>query len=585
MSIAPKQFAILLKDNNGNFLSYLENKIDIASLSWEWTRIGGCGGCNFTLHEKWNTSIVGSLAEDYEINIFAPLIPGGTAELMYSGYIDRVTPTLSGKDESVSVSCLGYANKLKKVIVKDREFIGAEISSIVDNILNTYVSPITDIKNSIPDDENTVLLLHCEDLYKDEKGHTITKTGDIQISNTVKKLGAGALHLNGTGYITITQDSDFDFGAGDFTIEFYAYWSSYSTMNFINRNQDLGTWFLFYFANGTWTLWCRKDYVSMGDYTFVWGLPVYQLNTWYHIAIERHGTTARLFIDGIEKTMSATTEFGTNDIGIVDANITIPNPNLVGDGYMDEIRISKGVARYLSNFTPPQFPFANLHDKTDFSADKLYFNETAYDVISKLADIAGKIEWGVDADKQFYFKKRNDRITRWINLTEKGVQCSLEKDFNPIITKIYLLGGDGYEGIFSITNKKSIKEEIVSNSAIVTQSVAQQFARMYLKEKGVPVRSYNINLINYNQRLESTIPLGKVAIFEKIGIQSKYDTGLTYDTGLKYDGGTENYQIERIKYTLSNDGINVSLTLGHTLPSIVDDLAKLEYLISSERSR
>lgn len=597
----PKHFSILLKDNNGKFISYLENKIDIASLSWEWNRIGGCGACDLKINESWDAEIVGSLTEDYEINIYAPPVLGGTAELWYSGFIDRVSPSVAGNIEQVSISCLGYVNQLKKVIVKDREYIGYEISRAVNDVVNSYVCPITNIINSELDDPYNSFLAPFDGaqgstMFTDVFGHTLIGTGTAAnryISSIDPKFGSGSLFCsNGAGAVRLTKDSCFDFGTGDFTIDFWVKFSQVTEMYFIKCYEDAyNFWQIWYDANSFDRL--RIQFFSGG----VWKARIltasaisFDINRWYHLCFERYGTTAKIFIDGISQTLSTidTTAFGTNDVGIVNADIIIPWL-IAGSGglygYYDEFRICKGIARYTADFVPRTKAYSFNYDLTDFSMDRIYFDETAYEAISKLADIAGQREWGVDADKIFYFKKRDNNITRWINITEKGIRFTPEKDFNPVITKIYLLGGEGYEANFSITNKKSIKEELVSNSAIVTQSVGQQFARMYLKEKGVPSRSYSLDLAGYNQRIESTVPLGKVALFEKKGLQSRYDTTAKYDSDIKYDGGVESFQIERIKYTLTEDGINVSLTLGTSLPSIVDDMAKMEYLISSERNR
>ncbi len=596
MSINPKQFSILLKDNNGKFVSYLENKVNISNLSWDWTRIGGCGACDLVIRENWDAAIVSSFTEDYEVNIYASPTLNGTAELFYSGFIDRVTPQLTNNEESVQISCLGYVNQLKKVVVRNKEYTGCELSAIANDVINTYVSPITKILNSELDDIYTKLLIHFDGengstAFTDVYNHAITVTGDgATISTVIQKFGTGALWASSANaQLNIGTNSDFNFGANDFTIDFQIMFTA-STDSIIISQDDgaLGVWKIYHDVasfNKLNMLFCRpSDGAVVGRYSTdnQWNPTI---GRWYHLEFARYGTGARIFIDGISQALTTVIAFGTNDVGIMTNPLTV-NPTSLGFiGYMDELRICKGIARHTTDFNPPQTAYISMYDLTDFSADKLYFDENAYDVISKLSELAGNREWGVDANKVFFFKKRSNTITRWLNLTEKALIFNPERDFNPVITKIYLLGGEGYEAQFSITNKKSIKEEIVSNGSIVTQSVGQQFARMYLKEKGIPSRSYSLDLVGYNQRLESTIPLGKVSIFERIGLQSKYDTTAKYDTGVKYDGGTENYQIERIKYSVSEDGINIGLILGQALPSIVNDLAKLEYLINSERSR
>jgi len=81
---------------------------------------------------------------------------------------------------------------------------------------------------------------------------------------------------------------------------------------------------------------------------------------WHHVAVTRQGVNLRIFIDGVQQGATAT---DSTDI------IGSDNPMLLGalmynsayqqvlDGWVDEVRITKGVARYTSNFTPPAAPF------------------------------------------------------------------------------------------------------------------------------------------------------------------------------------------------------------------------------------
>jgi hypothetical protein len=224
------------------------------------------------------------------------------------------------------------------------------------------------------------------------------------------------------------------------------------------------------------------------------------------------------------------------------------------------------------------------YEQTDFTADSLYFNESVFDSISKLSDIAGKREWGVNADKKFYFLRRDDTIKHYYFLGEDIIKYRPQKDFGNIITRIYLEGKD-YAGIFTVSNKITLREEIVQNSSIITQSVGQQFARMYLKEKGKASQSFSLDLAEKHDRIEGTLPLGKAAINTKMGITELYDVATNlYDKGLKYDGGTESYHINKIKYTLGDDGLNMNITLGQGIPNISEELSRLESMIENERN-
>lgn len=225
------------------------------------------------------------------------------------------------------------------------------------------------------------------------------------------------------------------------------------------------------------------------------------------------------------------------------------------------------------------------YEDTEFTADNLYFDESAYEAINKLADIAGKREWGVRADKSFFFKKRCDCINHFFFVGKDLDLFRPIQDFNPIISGIYLEGGGNYSASFSVVNKIATKERILRNSSITTQSVGQQYARVFLKKNGKKQVSYIGHIPEYNGVLEGTVPLGKAVVDTKINVKSQYDTaGLKYDSGVKYDGGTANYQIEKIRYELKDGALEATLYFGRVPPALSDELARLEYMLNNERN-
>jgi hypothetical protein len=79
--------------------------------------------------------------------------------------------------------------------------------------------------------------------------------------------------------------------------------------------------------------------------------------TWYHFAIARSGGTVTLYLNG--------TSLGTvldKDFSNSGGQLTIGADDNTGgaalNGWMDEIRISKGIARWTANFTPPTSPYS-----------------------------------------------------------------------------------------------------------------------------------------------------------------------------------------------------------------------------------
>jgi hypothetical protein len=83
-------------------------------------------------------------------------------------------------------------------------------------------------------------------------------------------------------------------------------------------------------------------------------------NQWYHIAVSRTAAgVMRLFVDGVqEDTLNdASAINGTQSFNVGDRQASDPNGQYPFNGYIEQVRVNKGVARYTSNFTPPAEPF------------------------------------------------------------------------------------------------------------------------------------------------------------------------------------------------------------------------------------
>jgi len=213
-------------------------------------------------------------------------------------------------------------------------------------------------------DSYTKLLLHCNGVdesttFTDDSAssHTITANGDAQIDTAQKKFGTGAILLDGTGdYLSIPDSSDWDFGSGDFTIDFWIRFNAFVTgyNGIFDQFANTRAWACSYHtSDGLYFNWSTNGSSVSGE-PRAWTAS---LNTWYHIAIVRNGTVVKLFVDGTQ--LGSDVSIGT-DI-IYNSNVALfigayHTGDITTDGYingwMDEIRISKGIARWTSNFTP-----------------------------------------------------------------------------------------------------------------------------------------------------------------------------------------------------------------------------------------
>lgn len=231
---------------------------------------------------------------------------------------------------------------------------------------------------------NVVSLLHFDGsdastAFTDEKGKTWSAVSGAKLTTASKKYGSAALTLaGGSDSVTGTASTDFDFGSGDFTIEAWVYISGNSgadaggarSANILNTWPSGGSALSGYALNingsgSTTGTGLNFDTWSSGNSTFFRSVVTISQSAWHHVAVTVSGGVRRLFLDGVLLTASTTTigagytqanSFGRSPI-IGRTQVTGYPLALVG--LVDDVRITKGVARYTAGFTPPSDPFPN----------------------------------------------------------------------------------------------------------------------------------------------------------------------------------------------------------------------------------
>lgn len=214
---------------------------------------------------------------------------------------------------------------------------------------------------------NVVLLLHLDGPtgFSDSSptGAVPTAIGSSAISTSIKQFGAGSLFVgaNGatSGGITVTGGSvtsSLALGAGDFTVELAVrpaqpltslFWST-----LIDFQKPSSSNRLMLQADST-----RVRVLVDGTVKLTVN-PTVPSTVWTHVAISRIGGTSRLFIAGVlagswADTINYSTSF---DRPIIGAQGYSAGTNPL-DGHIDEVRVTKGVGRYLTTFTPPSAPY------------------------------------------------------------------------------------------------------------------------------------------------------------------------------------------------------------------------------------
>lgn len=187
-------------------------------------------------------------------------------------------------------------------------------------------------------------------------GKTITAYGDAAISATQSKFGGFSAYFDGTGdYLTIPYSSDLDFGSGDFTIDAWVNVANVSGIKCILSRYDVGA------ASFHLSISNANIYFTFnigGTYYQVTTASSLSANSWNHIALVRTLGVIKMAINGvfdantISQPGNIANPVNTTYVGLI-------NPSYGGafNGYMDDLRVTKGVARWVSNFTPPAAAF------------------------------------------------------------------------------------------------------------------------------------------------------------------------------------------------------------------------------------
>lgn len=204
-------------------------------------------------------------------------------------------------------------------------------------------------------DENTVLLLHGEEIIDSSMyGNVITNNG-VTVSADKSKFGGKSLYFNGAASIVIFSP-EFTDPNGDLTIDWWQYRQNNGTVLCYNQINTAGfSQFLIQHINGSN---CYGSYngATWDVFSAVAGFTNTQ-NQWVHCALVKSGTTITMYQNGV-KTWSgsaAGTFSGGQNCVIIGRHAASSNYDYF-KGYIDEFRVSN-VARWTSDFTPPDKPY------------------------------------------------------------------------------------------------------------------------------------------------------------------------------------------------------------------------------------
>jgi len=187
--------------------------------------------------------------------------------------------------------------------------------------------------------------------------NNLETVGDASLSTAQSKWGTSSIYFDGTGDWLLSglgpTNADSQLRTGNFTIELWVYLAS-ADVGSARGLVSKGTSTTGYSVSLNSTEKVVFSFTT-STITSTGSMPT---DSWVHIAVVRSGTGANLtkiYINGVnDGTGTVSTDFNQTNSLYVGADRVAGSPM---KGYIQDLRITRGVARYTANFAPPTQPF------------------------------------------------------------------------------------------------------------------------------------------------------------------------------------------------------------------------------------
>ena len=323
---------------------------------WVWINSAGnralIGAAGSKYYIQWNTGTfyIGDGATNMSTSWAAPLNrwvhiavsrdSGGTTRAFIDGTLLLTSTTTL---QTGSLSYLEIGRKGSTAYIMDGYI--SNLRYVAGTAL--YTSDFTPPTEPLTAVSGTVLLLNMNNagIYDEVAKSNIRTFGDVTTSTTQTKYNDTSMYFDGSGdYLTVNHDA---LGTGDWTIEGWVYFNVISATYIFDFRSSNNT-------NPALLIQNNWAYVAGGSIRLSTGVTP-SANTWYHFALAKNSGETTMYIDG--SSIGAYTD-SLNYLGNTAGTIGKWHGGAASllNGYIEDFRITKGVARYTANFTPPTAP-------------------------------------------------------------------------------------------------------------------------------------------------------------------------------------------------------------------------------------
>ena len=315
---------------------------------------------------------------------------GNVITFAYNGssltqYINGV----SALTTAVSLNVSSSNNSIGRVDAGNAQYMNGQINfiSVFNSVLSTVDRAIVESQGNYFDPYyyNTVLLLKGDSQISststtttivDSSLYGATMTGSSATISTMptsvypngNKLFGNAMYFSGATGVTVLctpASALYTFGTNNFTFEFWVYCTNVGSPRFFGNSSTwaAGAFYAYYDAGQGNRFGIASN--SSG-FSILSNAGLLTANTWTHVAFVRSGTNGYIFVNGINQTSSTANMSGSLDSGsgsnyliVGDANNSTTGGYILY-GYLDDVRITNGVARYTTNFNVPLGPSSGI---------------------------------------------------------------------------------------------------------------------------------------------------------------------------------------------------------------------------------
>lgn len=287
---------------------------------------------------------------------------GNTVTRYINGVADPTTLTVTASITNVAAQgpTIGGSPEYSTA----REWTGYISNARVVSGTALYTSNFTPSTTPFTAVSGTSLLLNYTNagIIDNTMINNLETVGNAQISSAQTKFGSGSMSFDGTGdYLTTPLLPNLQFGTGNFTVECWNYMIARTNTVpaiFSNYNNYTTGALCLFAGHSSGTTTSYQVAINGASFPAIQGGTI-AYNTWVHLAVVRYNGIISLYVNGTSVGTPYSTAVTLNGVGSLFYIGSTGDSLATGyiNGYIDDLRITKGYARYTSNFTPPTAAF------------------------------------------------------------------------------------------------------------------------------------------------------------------------------------------------------------------------------------